>query len=132
MFDKGKVLIGIAIFLVLILFPIWYGTASGGTGRPPDLDVGTDETICVKKDTAWMRANHMDLLDEWRDDVVRGEGPAWYVAHDNRRWEKSLTRTCMKCHTNYDGFCKKCHDYASVEPYCWECHNKPQPRVEED
>ena len=123
MSDKPKILLGIAIFLALILFPIWYSAASGGTGEMPELNVGTDEPECVR-DKAWMRANHMDLLDEWRDEVVRGDGPAFFE-FKGQQTEKSLSRTCMSCHTDYAGFCQRCHDYMSVTPYCWDCHNKP-------
>ena len=42
----------------------------------------------------------------------------------------SLTRTCMlQCHTNKAEFCNKCHEYANVEPYCWECHISPDDKL---
>lgn len=126
--DRGKIILGIVIFLVLILLPIWYSAASGGTGTMPELDVGVEAPKCVR-DGAWMRANHMDVLDQWRDEVVRGTGPAFFDFEDERfpggKAEKSLSRTCMACHTNYEGFCQRCHDYMSVTPYCWDCHNRP-------
>ena len=30
---------------------------------------------------------------------------------------------CLDCHSNTAEFCDRCHDYASVRPYCWHCHN---------
>ncbi len=121
MYDKGKILAGIALFLVLVLFPVWYGAAQGGPGRPPDLVVGTDAESCVR-DTETMRISHMDLLDEWRNRVVR-DG----VRRDEVSGrEMSLTRTCLDCHADREGFCTKCHDYAGVDPDCWDCHNLPE------
>ena len=51
MHDKGKVLIGIAIFLALVLFPLWYSAAQGGDAKRPDLgDVkkATGAEACVR------------------------------------------------------------------------------------
>ena len=70
---------------------------------------------------AWMRANHMELLDGWRDEFVR-KGERTYTASDGREFEKSLTRTCLGCHDNQEEFCRKCHDYVGVDPVCWDCH----------
>jgi hypothetical protein len=39
----------------------------------------------------------------------------------------SLSNTCLDCHSNYTEFCERCHQYASIEPYCWDCHiNNPK------
>jgi hypothetical protein len=32
----------------------------------------------------------------------------------------------MKCHDNKEEFCDKCHLYAGVTPYCWDCHIDPK------
>ncbi|MHC4472865.1 MAG: sulfate reduction electron transfer complex DsrMKJOP subunit DsrJ [Planctomycetota bacterium] len=122
MYDKGKVIAGIAVFLVIVLFPIWFSAASGKTGHLPDPKIDTDEKQCVMS-RDYMRSSHMDLLDEWRDDVVR-EGDAWHE-YQGRKFEKSLTRTCMSCHANKAEFCDQCHDYVGVKPYCWDCHLEP-------
>ncbi|MGD8893899.1 MAG: menaquinol oxidoreductase, partial [Desulfobacterales bacterium] len=34
--------------------------------------------------------------------------------------------TCLDCHEEKAEFCDKCHNYASVSPYCWECHIDPK------
>jgi hypothetical protein len=44
------------------------------------------------------------------------------VNSKGKEFEMSLQKTCMKCHTNKAEFCDKCHNYASVRPYCWDCH----------
>ncbi len=38
-----------------------------------------------------------------------------------------LTGTCLTgCHTNKADFCDRCHNYAGVSVYCWECHVDPK------
>ena len=32
---------------------------------------------------------------------------------------------CVKCHSNKERFCDRCHDYAGVKPTCWNCHIVP-------
>ena len=73
-----------------------------------------------------MRARHMDLLDDWRDRVVR-EGERVYVSDlSGASHEMSLSNTCMDCHSNKAEFCDRCHDYMAVDPYCWDCHVEPK------
>jgi len=123
MYDKGKVGAGIVIFLVIVLFPVWFSAAAGKTGHLPDPKIDTEEKQCVMP-RDYMRASHMDLLDAWRDEVVR-DGDPWHT-YDGKRYEKSLTRTCMGCHANKAEFCDQCHGYVGVTPYCWDCHNLPR------
>ena len=126
MHDKGKIVTGITIFLILILFPIWFTLASGDF-TPPDLgDVKklTGKDDCVR-DVEYMRSSHMDLLDEWRDDVVR----SGHRIDETSKMEMSLTRTCLGCHAGEGkkaNFCDRCHDYVGVKPTCWECHIDPE------
>ena len=124
MYDGGKIIIGILIFLVLITFPIWYNVVSGTPNVPPDLKIVTDAKQCVE-DTEWMKHNHMNLLNEWRDKVVR-DGIRFYTGHDGIKREMSLSNTCMSCHPNKADFCDQCHNYMSVQPYCWNCHIEPE------
>ncbi len=121
MSDAPKIIAGVGAFVVLVTGPIWYGLARGG-GAPPDLQRPATARQCVEP-TAFMRARHMELLDAWRDTVVR-EGARVYRASDGRRWTMSLTGTCLRCHDQPDRFCDRCHAYAGVETYCWDCHLK--------
>jgi hypothetical protein len=72
-----------------------------------------------------MKANHMDLLNEWRDLVVR-DGKRIYDSFDGKEYIMSLSNTCMDCHSNKSEFCDSCHDYSGVIPYCWDCHVEPE------
>ena len=127
LYDAGKIIAGIAVFVIAVTFPFWYGKGKAVT--PPALDLETPaiaelaEKRCVE-DAAWMRANHMKLLDAWRDSVVR-EGKRTYIAKNGRTFEMALTGNCLKCHSNKDRFCDRCHDYVGVKPSCFNCHVVP-------
>lgn len=85
-----------------------------------------------------MRANHMTLLIDWRDGIVR-HGDTSTVAINGRAYAKSLTGTCIGCHTDHQAFCDTCHDYVNTLPAwparnmsteqggirCWNCHLQP-------
>ncbi len=118
--SKGMVFAGLVVFLALVAFPFWYAFGVGGDVSAPDLEMPTDATQCIE-DTEYMTANHMDLLNQWRDEVVR-EGKREYTSASGEKFTMSLTGTCLKCHTDRDTFCTRCHDYANVEPSCWDCH----------
>jgi len=124
MSDKGPILAGLFVFLTLITFPVWYNLAAGTTSAGPDVKLPTDEKTCVAP-RDYIKNNHMALLVEWRDQVVR-DADRTFLAFDGRSHEKSLTRTCLKCHDSKQDFCDKCHDYAAVAPACWDCHIDPQ------
>ena len=125
MYDSPKVITGLVIFLLLLTSPIWYNVAAGKVSYVPELKIETNAKKCIES-TEYMRANHMDLLNTWRDEVVRGHSRT-YTANDGTEYEKSLTNTCMNCHISRTEFCTKCHDYAAVkQPVCWNCHNEPE------
>ena len=123
MSDRTKVLIALAVVLVLAAFPTWQALgAAGGAGRP-ELELPENETQCVE-DTDFMTARHMELLNQWRNAVVR-EGETEYTSTSGETYTMSLTGTCMDCHDNREVFCTRCHDYANVAPRCWDCHVEP-------
>jgi hypothetical protein len=126
--DKGKILFGLGIFVILITYPFWCRLAAGDAlpGRA-ELEYPADEEACVE-DTPFMRASHMDLLSQWRDDLVRS-GATEYTStsgpNSGETYPMSLTKTCLSCHEDRDAFCTRCHDYADVQPTCWQCHTTP-------
>jgi hypothetical protein len=123
MYDGGKILLGSSLFLATVLFPFWRSRA----GTDPQVILPTGASSCLE-DAATMRASHMTLLAQWRTDVVRGDRHE-HVTSDGRRYEKSLTRTCMGCHQNAGQFCTRCHDYVSAYPSCFACHVAPEGRA---
>ena len=126
--DKVKITIGLVIFLAVAAFPVWNRLLAAGDADAPVLEMPDRDlhgTQCVES-KAFMRANHMHLLDEWRDAVVRrGEIEYTSVSFPDRTFTMSLTGTCLDCHTSKENFCTKCHDYADVDPTCWNCHVEP-------
>ena len=146
MYDTGKIVAGLVVFVALMTFPLWYNVTLGEGADPPDLPkVGWTDN-CVD-DIEVMRASHMDLLDDWRNAVVRdGDRTARDLSgrpvnlRDRRgnRLTASLTNTCLACHTDRARFCDACHTYAGVVTEvtvdgqtttqgidCWDCHNNP-------
>ncbi|MFP4167619.1 MAG: sulfate reduction electron transfer complex DsrMKJOP subunit DsrJ [Desulfonatronovibrionaceae bacterium] len=123
MYDGGKIIVGLAVFVVLFTFPFWFNIGSAAY-EEPELQEAKEGKECVLP-TQEMRAEHMQLLDDWRDDVVREEDH-YYHSSDGKVYWKSLTMTCMKCHTDKEKFCDKCHNSVDVSPYCWDCHVIPE------
>ena len=123
MYDTGKVITGLIIFVGLITFPIWYGF--GNAGHLPNPEKPKNAKECVEA-VDYMRSSHMQLLNEWRDDVVRSGGARTGKTANGTEYLRSLQRGCMKCHTSYKKFCNECHTYAAVKPYCWDCHIQPE------
>ncbi len=81
MYDGGKVITGIIILLALVAFPFLYNIVSYNVGKAskvPEPKVDTPEIqrlpekerVCVEP-KEYMRDNHMKLLNDWRDWVVR-------------------------------------------------------------
>lgn len=123
MYNKKTVIPGLAIFVILVTFPVWFNGLSAGPVPTPELPPG-GEKECVAP-ASEMRDTHMQLINEWRDDVLR-DGNRQYVKVGNKEYRKGLQMACMECHTNKEKFCDTCHDYVSVKPYCWDCHLTPQ------
>jgi len=121
MYNSGKIIIGIIIFLGLITYPFWRNVGKAAT--PPKLEVGTQEKQCVEP-TAFMKSSHMQLLDQWRDEVVRNKKRV-YVSSTGKTYTMSLQNTCTKCHAKKSEFCDRCHNYVDVSPRCWDCHIAP-------
>jgi hypothetical protein len=125
MYDAAKILIGLVVFVVLAASPFWLNALAGPESEPPELVMPTNGSTACVEDVETMRESHMILLDEWRDTVVR-TGQRTYVSKaTGKRFEMSLTNTCLDCHPKRDDFCNRCHDYVAVSPYCWDCHVEP-------
>ena len=121
MYNKGKIIVGLAIFVVLITFPFWFNQ---GKAAPAPERVLTAQAKAAKEcilSAELMRTEHMQMLNDWRDMVVR-DGTRLYVSSSGKKYNMSLSNTCLDCHSNKAEFCDRCHNYAAVTPYCWDCH----------
>jgi hypothetical protein len=131
-FDRNKVIAGLVIFVVLVTVPLWQNLGKTVAAPAPKLDTPVIQKLAEKDKkcvmpTDWMRANHMQMLVDWRDNVVRTneKGAANgrdFVTPDGKKYLASLTNTCMDCHSNKEKFCDQCHNYVAVAPNCWGCH----------
>jgi hypothetical protein len=133
LYDGGKILIGLAVFLAFALFPFYYQGGKAAAKPEPKTDTpkimewekqyGKKECVESK---AYMRAEHMQLLNNWRDAVVRQDNRGYLSSSNHKRFNMSLQNGCMNCHSNKKKFCDECHTYMSVTPYCWDCHIQPK------
>ncbi len=137
LYDGGKILIGLAIFIAIASFPFWYNLGKAHTKPDPKTDTpaimeweqkyGKKECVESKE---WMRAEHMVLLNHWRDSVVRDYNRGYISDTNKKRWNMSLQNGCLKCHSNKKKFCDECHNYMAVKPFCWDCHIQPEEKEE--
>ena len=118
--ERLLVFLALALFLSLATYPIW---KIQDPHSLPKVSMETKGDQCVAP-VDYMRENHMKLLEDWRDSVVRN-GERFHIMPDGTQVEKSLTKTCLGCHVSKKQFCEECHTFASVKPYCWECHVIP-------
>lgn len=118
MYDGGKIILGLIVFIALVTFP-FYANVGKTVERPAELAADPDDPHIGGIRIGDMRAAHMKILDSWRDEVVRGGER--FTLFEGDEYEKSLQNGCLGCHAKQE-FCDKCHTYAGVKPYCWNCH----------
>ena len=149
MYKGGKIIASLIIFVAILTFPFFYNMGKANAG--PDVLLNTPaiqqlaDKQCVES-PEFMRANHMQLLNQWREASVRN-GQTEYINSQGKHFEISLQDTCLKCHTTEaekaaktggmsnpaanaaPQFCASCHDYSAVKPLCWNCHFDPKEAV---
>ncbi len=128
--DKKLIIAGLAVFCILAILPFILSFGKAAPAPEPELTAKAKAAgYCVlpKKE---MKVEHMKILDEWRENVVR-QNKRIYVSSVGKEFNMSLSsgdNSCIGCHSNKAQFCDRCHDYASVRPYCWDCHNEPEEK----
>jgi len=130
LYGGGKIIIGLIIFFFLVTFPFFLNAGKVNAKPEPKIDTPEIQKLVEKKcveSKAFMRAEHMKLLNEWRDFAVR-DGQRVYVNSEGKQFTISLQNTCMHCHSNKKKFCDECHNYMAVNPYCWNCHIAPKEK----
>ncbi len=130
LYDGGKILIGLVVFVAFATFPFYFNIGKVNAKPEPKLDTPAilqmpeQDRKCVET-KAFMRTEHMQLLNNWRDSVVR-DGNRQYINSTGKHYNMSLQNECMRCHANKKKFCDECHNYMAVKPYCWDCHIAPK------
>ncbi|MFZ5945306.1 MAG: sulfate reduction electron transfer complex DsrMKJOP subunit DsrJ [Bacillota bacterium] len=125
MYNSRNIIIGLIIFVGVFTFPFILG--AGKSPQAPELSLDTPKIneLAVKEsieDVEFMRANHMQLLNDWKVSVVRDGNRVYISEKTGQAYDMSLQNTCLDCHSNKEQFCDACHTYAQVEPNCWDCH----------
>ncbi len=133
-YNKGPIGLGILVFLAFALFPFYNNIGKVNAKPEPKTDTPAiqewekqyGKKQCVES-KEFMRAEHMQLLNNWRDSVVR-DGYRGYKSDSDpsKRFNMSLQNGCMQCHSSKKKFCDECHNYMAVKPYCWDCHIAPK------
>jgi hypothetical protein len=130
MYNGGKIITGLVIFVGIVAFPFLYTTGTTAKKPEPKVDTPVIQKLAEKKcvePKEFMRPEHMKLLMTWRDAALR-EGKRVYVGAGGKEYTISLQNTCMNCHSNKKKFCDECHNYMVVTPYCWDCHIQPKEK----
>jgi hypothetical protein len=125
MYDGGKIITGLVIFLILLLFPVWYQAGKASSIPDPQLTETAKKAGKCIEEKEFMKTQHMKMLDQWRNEVVR-DAERYYTSTEGKMYYKSLQVTCMECHSNKSKFCDQCHDYMGLSPFCWDCHIEPE------
>ena len=136
MYKGGKIIASLIIFVAFLTFPFFYNMGKANAGPDVNLDTPAIQQLADKQcveSPEFMRANHMQLLNQWREASVR-QGQTVYVNSQGKSFEISLQDTCLKCHSTEaeqaanasPQFCASCHDYTAVKPLCWNCHFEPK------
>jgi hypothetical protein len=132
-YDLKYILLGLVIFFGLVISPILPNLGKIVTAPSPKLDtpailkLAEKERQCVMP-TPYMRANHMQMLIDWRQAAVRNADRE-FINPAGKKFTVSLSNTCMGCHSNKTQFCDQCHNYVAVTPNCWGCHLDKEQKV---
>ncbi|NOQ89635.1 MAG: hypothetical protein GQ549_01675 [Gammaproteobacteria bacterium] len=117
--------------LVLIGFMLLSNTALAETPFPTIHEPSDESLKCIQPEDE-MRRNHMNYILHERDETM----------HEGVRNEPGSLAACIDCHVepNPNGviagvdskehFCNGCHEYASVQIDCFQCHaDRPQKYI---
>lgn len=104
------------------------GTAQAETPFPTIHEPSDESKKCIHPEDE-MRRNHMNYILHERDETM----------HEGVRNEPGSLAACIDCHVepddkgdiagvdSNDHFCNGCHEYASVQIDCFQCHaDRPQ------
>ena len=122
----------VRLLYVLIGFTLLSTSAVAETPFP-NIHEPKDESLkCIHPEDE-MRRNHMNYILHERDETM----------HEGVRGESGSLAACIDCHVeqNAEGeiagieseehFCNACHQYASVQIDCFQCHaDRPQKFID--
>ena len=94
MYDSGKIITGLVIFFILLLFPVWYQVGKASNIPDPQLTETAKKAGKCVEEKEFMKTQHMKMLDQWRNEVVR-DGERYYTSTEGKMYNKSLQVTCL-------------------------------------
>jgi len=130
MYDGGKIIAGLIIGLGLLLSPFIYNAGKVAKAPEPELTAKAKKAGECVASTPYMKAWHMQLLDEWRHEVVR-DGERYYNTAV-KTWEMPIDKRIMYEWKNFvaggDGDKDQRNRsgkvyYKSLQVTCMDCHS---------
>ena len=114
---------GVLIFLALFTFPV----VERASARRP----GSPRSSCPSEQAVrGPQGVHADLPHAPADRLAREGGaqrrPHLHGLRRHAAQHEPDQRPACECHTDKAEFCDRCHNYAGVNPYCWDCHTVPE------
>ena len=93
MYNSGKIIAGLIVFILFVTFPFLFNMGKASAKPKPSIDTPVINQMQVKQcveSKDFMRTEHMQLLNSWRDSVVRN-GDRIYVnkAGQEHKYESS-------------------------------------------
>lgn len=120
------------LIYVMIGFTLLSTSAVAETPFPTIHEPADESLKCIQPEDE-MRRNHMNYILHERDETV----------HEGVRGEPGSLAACIDCHVqpnaegeiagieSEDHFCTACHQYASVQIDCFQCHaDRPQKFID--
>jgi hypothetical protein len=127
-------MINVLTGFLLLFASVLAGTAVAETPQPVIHEPSDNTLKCIQPEDE-MRRNHMKYILHQRD----------LTMHQGIRTETDSLAKCIDCHVepNEKGeiagiesdehFCNACHQYASVQIDCFQCHaDRPQQYIKRD
>ena len=121
-------LIYVTIGFTLLSTSALVGSAAAETPFPTIHEPADESLKCIQPEEE-MRRNHMNYILHERDETM----------HEGVRNEPGSLAACIDCHVepnekgeiagidSNEHFCSSCHQYASVQIDCFQCHaDRPQ------
>src|SRR5512143_4142814 len=111
LYDVSKTSNRILVFAAIAAFPVYYNIGRVNAKPEPKVDTpaiqewekqyGKKECVESKE---FMRTEHMQLINLWRDSVVRDMNRQYISTSNHKKFNMSLQNGCMQCHSNKKKF----------------------------
>ena len=130
MYDGWKIILGLIIGLGLFLSPVLYNLGTDAKAPVPELTEKAKAAGQCVAPKAYMTAWHMQLLDNWRHEVVR-DADRYFNTNEDLWWDYSLDYRLLEKWRRYTtaggdfqgaGQPGKVY-YKSLQVTCMECHS---------